>query len=245
MLYPGHPRTLSYIHLIVVAQQVKWVEGLCVGYMVLILISALFGHIGHGRLELLFGTPQMTDAHLGSDACSAEQDQYSPFTLSGLKVSESKIKLGKCPCFIAAMKTLSDYINWRVKEPPVQHAEGPNTWRPPTLPVMYDKPQTTLVSPLDTDPIINRVLRRPKIPGATRSVMCSSRALQRAYIIILKRQGNIILLLLAAPRSIPIWGTPGWQFFAGVWSGAMITFIFTCKPLGHKEVEDLVKYDPG
>ena len=36
-----------------------------------------------------------------------------------------------------------------------------------------------------------------------------------------------------------------YQFFAGVWSGAMITFIFTCKPLGHKEVEDLVKYDPG
>ena len=25
----------------------------------------------------------------------------------------------------------------------------------------------------------------------------------------------------------------------------MVTFIFTCKPLGHKEVEDLVKYDPG
>ena len=60
------------------------------------------------------------------------------------------------------MKTLADYINWRVKEPPVDT----NTWRPPSLPVLYDKPQTSLHSPLDVDPIINRVLRNPKLPGA-------------------------------------------------------------------------------
>lgn len=50
---------------------------------------------------------------------------------------------------------------------------------------------------------------------------------------------------IAAPRSFPLWGTPGYQFFAGLWTGAMLTLVFTCKPLGRKEVEDLVKYDPA
>ncbi|GAX73419.1 hypothetical protein CEUSTIGMA_g871.t1 [Chlamydomonas eustigma] len=106
------------------------------------------------------------------------------------------------------MKTLSDYINWRVKEPPVDKA----TWRPPTLPVLYDKPQTDLHNSLDTHPIINRVLRNPKLPP---------------------------------PRAFPIWGSPAFQFFAGLWTGAMVTFLITSKPLGRKEVEDLVKYDPA
>ena len=48
-----------------------------------------------------------------------------------------------------------------------------------------------------------------------------------------------------APRVFPIFGSPAYQFFAGLWTGAMVTFIFTCKPLGRKEVEDLVKYDPA
>lgn len=48
-----------------------------------------------------------------------------------------------------------------------------------------------------------------------------------------------------APRSFPLWGTKGYQFFAGVWTGAMVCFIFTCKPLGRKETEDLVKFDPA
>eukprot|EP00195_Chlamydomonas_chlamydogama_P013672 CAMPEP_0202895860 /NCGR_PEP_ID=MMETSP1392-20130828/4975_1 /ASSEMBLY_ACC=CAM_ASM_000868 /TAXON_ID=225041 /ORGANISM="Chlamydomonas chlamydogama, Strain SAG 11-48b" /LENGTH=115 /DNA_ID=CAMNT_0049581019 /DNA_START=91 /DNA_END=438 /DNA_ORIENTATION=- len=106
------------------------------------------------------------------------------------------------------MKTLADYINWRNKEPP----QDANTWRPPVQPVMYDKPQTSFFSPLDKDPIIERVLIRPKVP---------------------------------APRSFPIFGTPAYQFIAGVWTGAMLTFIFTNKPAGRKEVEDLVKYDPA
>eukprot|EP00955_Chlamydomonas_euryale_P059424 357386-Chlamydomonas_euryale.AAC.4 len=102
---------------------------------------------------------------------------------------------------------MADYIKWRVKE----QAPETNTWRPPTLPTMYDKPQDILHSPLDADPIINRILRRP----------------------------------LPAPRAFPLWGNPTYQFFAGLWTGAMITFVFTCKPLGRKEVEDLVKYDPA
>lgn len=108
----------------------------------------------------------------------------------------------------AMVKTLSDYLNWRVRDPP----KDTNTWRPPTIPVLYDKPQHDLISPLDTDPIINRVLRNPKLP---------------------------------APRAFPIFGNPTYQFIAGLWSGAMVTLIFTCKPLGRKEVEDLVKYDPA
>lgn len=48
-----------------------------------------------------------------------------------------------------------------------------------------------------------------------------------------------------APRSFPIWGTPAYQFLAGLWTGCMLTMVFTCKPLGRKEVEDLVKYDPA
>ncbi len=106
------------------------------------------------------------------------------------------------------MKTLADYVKWR--SPREAPAEGV-TWRPPTLPVMYDKPQGDLHNALDTDPIINRVLRRAN----------------------------------PAPRSFPIWGSPRFQFFAGLWTGAMVTFVFTCKPLGRKEVEDLVKYDPA
>lgn len=47
------------------------------------------------------------------------------------------------------------------------------------------------------------------------------------------------------PRSFPILGTPAYQFFAGLWTGAMMVFVFTCKPCGRKEVEDLVKYDPA
>ncbi|KAG1672379.1 hypothetical protein FOA52_010997 [Chlamydomonas sp. UWO 241] len=105
------------------------------------------------------------------------------------------------------MKTMSDYINWRVKAPT---GDG-NTWRPPTLPVMYDKPQDVLHSALDSDPIINRLLRRPLPP----------------------------------PRSFPIWGNPVYQFMAGAWTGAMVLFVFTCKPLGRKEVELLVKHDPA
>ena len=77
---------------------------------------------------------------------------------------------------------------------------------------MFDKPQNSFFSPLDRDPIIERVLIRPKMP---------------------------------APRSFPIFGTPAYQFIAGLWTGAMITFIFTCKPLGRREVEQLVLTDPA
>ena len=42
-----------------------------------------------------------------------------------------------------------------------------------------------------------------------------------------------------------IWGSPRYQFFAGLWTGAIITLIFTCKSIGRQEVEDLVKYDPA
>lgn len=105
-------------------------------------------------------------------------------------------------------KTLADYINWRNK---VQ-VKNENLWRPPTVPVMYDKPQTTMFSKLDKDPIIERVLIRPKMP---------------------------------APRAFPLFGSPTYQFIAGLWTGAMITFIFTCKPLGRREVEQLVLTDPA
>ncbi|GLC35076.1 hypothetical protein PLESTB_000551600 [Pleodorina starrii] len=50
---------------------------------------------------------------------------------------------------------------------------------------------------------------------------------------------------IAPPRAFPILGSPAYQFFAGLWTGAMLTFVFTSKPLGRKEVEDLVKYDPA
>lgn len=109
------------------------------------------------------------------------------------------------------MKTLADYINWRNKEPPKPPADE---WRPPVhqREYMYDRPQTRILSALDKDPIIQRVLINPRVP---------------------------------APRSFPVFGTPGYQFLAGLWTGAMITFIFTCKSVGRKEVEDLVKYDPA
>lgn len=42
-----------------------------------------------------------------------------------------------------------------------------------------------------------------------------------------------------------IWGSPRYHFFAGLWTGAVITLIFTCKSIGRKETEDLVKYDPA
>jgi hypothetical protein len=99
--------------------------------------------------------------------------------------------------------------SWRNKEPPKETRAG--TWRPPVLPVMYDKPQEKLFSALDRDPIIERVLIKPRMPP---------------------------------PRSFPIFGTPGYQFLAGLWTGAMITFIFTTKPLARKEMQDLVLYDP-
>ncbi len=44
---------------------------------------------------------------------------------------------------------------------------------------------------------------------------------------------------------LQIWGNPRYHFFAGMWTGAVITLIFTCKSIGRKEVEDLVKYDPA
>ena len=74
------------------------------------------------------------------------------------------------PCLSVGMKTLADYVNWRVKEPPAET----NTWRPPTIPVLYDKPQLDLVSPLDTHPIINRVLRNPRLPGASMMLACKN-----------------------------------------------------------------------
>mmetsp|Transcript_1719 Transcript_1719/g.4331 ORF Transcript_1719/g.4331 Transcript_1719/m.4331 type:complete len:126 (+) Transcript_1719:62-439(+) len=48
-----------------------------------------------------------------------------------------------------------------------------------------------------------------------------------------------------APRAFPIWGNPRYHFFAGMWTGAVITLIFTCKSIGRQEVENLVKYDPA
>jgi hypothetical protein len=44
---------------------------------------------------------------------------------------------------------------------------------------------------------------------------------------------------IAPPRSFPLWGNPAYQFLAGLWTGAMITLIFTCKPIGRKEVSGL------
>lgn len=108
-----------------------------------------------------------------------------------------------------SMKTLADYIRWRNKEPIRAKVEE---WRPPVPSINYDKPQNDVLSRLDKDPIIRRVLINPKVP---------------------------------APRAFPILGSPGYQFFAGLWTGAMLTFIFTSKALGRKEVEDLVKYDPA
>ncbi|KAJ9517278.1 hypothetical protein V8C86DRAFT_366287 [Haematococcus lacustris] len=109
------------------------------------------------------------------------------------------------------MKTLGDYISWRNKEPPAPPA---NEWRPPVLAkdFMYDMPQNRVFSPLDSHPIIQRVLINPKVP---------------------------------APTAFPIWGTKGYQFFAGLWTGAMLTMVFTCKTVGRKEVQDLVMYDPA
>lgn len=49
----------------------------------------------------------------------------------------------------------------------------------------------------------------------------------------------------AAQTAFPIWRTPGFHFFAGAWTGAMLVLVFTCKPLARKEIEDLVKYDPA
>ena len=48
-----------------------------------------------------------------------------------------------------------------------------------------------------------------------------------------------------APRAFPLWGSPRYHFFAGLWTGAVVTLIFTCKGVGRKETEDLVKYDPA
>lgn len=105
-----------------------------------------------------------------------------------------------------SMKTLADYIKWRNKEP-VGRGAG-EEWRPPVLNYPYDKPQTSVLSKLDSDPIIRRVFLNPKPP---------------------------------APRAFPVFGSPAYQFFAGLWTGAMVTFIFTSKSMGRKEVEDLVK----
>ncbi len=109
------------------------------------------------------------------------------------------------------MKGLSDYIRWRVKdlEPATRKVDE---WRPPVPSINYDKPQTDVLSHLDRDPIVRRVLVNPRVPP---------------------------------PRALPFLGSPVYQFLAGLWTGAMVTFIFTSKPLGRKEVEDLVKYDPA
>ncbi len=107
------------------------------------------------------------------------------------------------------MKTLADYIKWRTKEPARAAVEE---WRPPVPHINYDKPQHDVLSALDSDPIMRRVLVRPRVPP---------------------------------PRVFPVLGSPAFQFFAGLWTGAMVTFIFTSKSLGRKEVEDLVKYDPA
>nr|7AR9_s Chain s, NUOP7 [Polytomella sp. Pringsheim 198.80]7ARD_s Chain s, NUOP7 [Polytomella sp. Pringsheim 198.80] len=58
------------------------------------------------------------------------------------------------------VKTLADYIHWRNKPssiPPVDE------YRPPVPLVNYDKLSTQFFSKLDNDPVINRVLRAPKV----------------------------------------------------------------------------------
>lgn len=47
-----------------------------------------------------------------------------------------------------------------------------------------------------------------------------------------------------APTAFPIWGTPGYQFVAGLVTGTVLVLLFTAKSIGRKEVENLVKYDP-
>lgn len=106
--------------------------------------------------------------------------------------------MGKGP----GLKSLADYVNWKVGRQSAQ-PDISKEWRPPVLPVMYDKPQHNLTSALDADPIINRILYKPKLPG---------------------------------PRALPILGTAGFQFLAGLASGFCLTMVFTCRPLGRKEV---------
>ncbi|MEW5297999.1 MAG: hypothetical protein WDW38_003709 [Sanguina aurantia] len=110
-------------------------------------------------------------------------------------------------------RTLTDYINWRTPKKDVAlKASIGEEWRPPIQPVMYDKPQDSIFSKMDRDPIIRRVLINPRLPP---------------------------------PRHMPFVGHPAFLFFAGSWTGAMLTFVFTCKYFGRKEAEELVKYDPA